>query len=76
MQAVRGPTRASGGAMSASPVESRAKPRLPAIFSYIQIKTELILSHRCISIWLQMGKLGQIRDTKPKMGQMGVPGEL
>ena len=24
----------------------------------------------------EMGKSGQIRDTKPKTGQMGVPGEL
>jgi len=24
----------------------------------------------------EMGKSGQIRDTKPKMGQMGLPGEL
>jgi len=24
----------------------------------------------------EMGNLGQIRDTKPKMGKMGVPGEL
>jgi len=23
-----------------------------------------------------MGKTGQIRDTKPKTGQMGIPGEL
>jgi len=24
----------------------------------------------------ELGKLGQIQDTKPKTGQMGVPGEL
>jgi len=24
----------------------------------------------------EMGKSGQTRDTKPKIGQMGIPGEL
>ena len=52
-QAIGGPTWRSGGALWAPPVGSGAEPRPPAIFSYIQIKSELIFGHRCVSIRLQ-----------------------
>jgi len=46
-------------------------------FFYIQIKSELMFGHRCVNTRLQRwGKSGQIRDTKPKTGQMDVPEEL
>ena len=43
-QAVGGPTWGPGGGLSAPTAGSGAEPRPPVIFSYIQIKSELILA--------------------------------
>jgi len=44
-------------------------------FLYMLIKSEQIFGHKCVTA-AEMGKSGQIRDTKTKTGQMGVLGEL
>ena len=44
---------ATGGLTLGSGERRELPPPLPAIFSYIQIKSELIFGHRCVSIRLQ-----------------------
>jgi len=73
---VGGPTWSCGGALWAPPAESGRSPGRQRFFVY----TDKIWAN----FWppmrkhtaAQRRKSGQIRDTKPKMGQMGVRGEL
>ena len=47
-----GPTWVWGSVVS-YPAGGQAEPRPPVIFSYIQIKSQLIFGHRCVSTRLQ-----------------------